>query len=118
MFLNRWFYRKLPRNKRPLEARVTLCYRPLNADINPLDECSAELERSTLGVDSEHRPPVINILFGTHKYSDEKAGTAARSKARLNGSRRRTSSASCMRGSSDDERRSWDCWKNPPKKLN
>ncbi len=39
-----------------------------------LVKCSAELERSTLGIDGEHQATTINILLGSHRYSDEKAG--------------------------------------------
>jgi hypothetical protein len=39
-----------------------------------LTKCAVELERNTLGIDGEHRPPVINVLIGTHRYNGEKAG--------------------------------------------
>lgn len=40
-----------------------------------LVKCASELERSTLGIDDEgHRPPVINVIIGSHRYDGEKAG--------------------------------------------
>jgi hypothetical protein len=40
-----------------------------------LTKCATELERSTLGIDDgEHRPTVINVVIGTHRYNGEKAG--------------------------------------------
>jgi hypothetical protein len=39
-----------------------------------LTKCAVEVERSTIGVDGEHRATTINVLMGVHRYDDERVG--------------------------------------------
>jgi hypothetical protein len=81
-----------------------------------LTKCAVELERSTIGVDGEHRSPVINILFGTHKYSDEKAGNSGEVEGEVEWKPQEAVEREQYDRLNDEERRSWCTWKNPPPK--
>jgi hypothetical protein len=78
-----------------------------------LVKCSAELERSTLGIDGEHSPTAIHILFGRHAYRDE-AGDKAEPEEWMS-----LEDAEAQQYSQLDEagRRAWLSWKEAPKKL-
>jgi hypothetical protein len=82
-----------------------------------LVKCSAELEGRTLGIDGDHRPPVINILFGTHKYRDEKAGDSGEVEGEVEWKPQEAIEREQYDRLNDEERRSWCTWKNPPPKL-
>lgn len=82
-----------------------------------LTKCATELERSTLGVDDEqHRPAVIKLLFGTHKYSDEKADSGEVDEGNIEWKSSEDVEREEYEKLNDDERRTWDSWKNPPQK--
>ncbi len=81
-----------------------------------LVKCSAELERSTIGVDGENRPPVINVLFGVHKYADEKAGDSGDVEGEVEWKLQEDVEREEYEMLNDDERRIWESWKNPPRK--
>lgn len=81
-----------------------------------LTKCATELERSTLGVDGEHRPSVIQVLFGTHKYSDEKAGDSGEVEGEIEWKSQEDIDREEYERLNDDERRAWESWKTPPQK--
>jgi hypothetical protein len=80
-----------------------------------LVKCSAELERSTIGVDGEQRPPVINILFGVHKYADEKAGDGPEVEGEIEWIPQEDVERKEYESLNPEERAGWETWKNPPK---
>lgn len=77
-----------------------------------LVKCSAELERSTLGLAAESHP-VINVLFGKHRYSDEKAGEEGEAEWETQESVERKQYLRL----DENGRAAWRRWKNPPKLL-
>jgi hypothetical protein len=80
-----------------------------------LTRTAIEIERSTTGEDGEHRPTAINILIGSHRYQDEKAGESGEVEWKPLEEVERMEYESL----SPQERSGWESWKNPPqKKLN
>jgi hypothetical protein len=83
-----------------------------------LTKCATELERSTLGIDGEqHRPTTINILFGTHRYSDEGNGNNGEVEGEVEYKSQDAVDREQYDKLDDEGRRSWRTWKNPPPKL-
>lgn len=80
-----------------------------------LTKCATELERSTIGIDGEHRPTVINILFGTHRYSDEKAGDSGEVEGEVEWMPVEDIEREQYESLSPEERVARDSWKTPPK---
>lgn len=82
-----------------------------------LTKCAVELERSTLGIDGEHRPPVINVLIGSHRYDDEKAGDSGVVVDDEDGEYRTWQDVERMEYErmSPEQRAASDVWKVPPK---
>jgi hypothetical protein len=76
-----------------------------------LTKCAIEIERSTTGEDGGHRPAVINVLIGTHRYSDEKAGESGEVEWIPYEDAERTEYESL----SPEEKAVWNSWKAPPK---
>jgi hypothetical protein len=77
-----------------------------------LTRTAIEIERSTTGEDGEHRPTVINVLIGSHRYADEKAGESGEVEWKPQAAVEREE----YERLNDDERRALDSWKNPPQK--
>jgi hypothetical protein len=83
-----------------------------------LTKCAIEIERTTTGEDGEgHRPTTINILFGTHKYSGEKAGDSGEVEGEVEWRSQEAVDREQYEKLDDEGRRSWRTWKNPPPKL-
>jgi hypothetical protein len=93
-----------------VEAKLPLQLAP--EQISLLVKCASELEKNTLGVKAEDRVTAINILVGSHKYDDEVGE---------NGKEKFVPMAEIERREyerlSEDERRTWESWKDAPKLL-
>lgn len=80
-----------------------------------LVRCATELERSTLGVDAEHSPTEIRILFGRHTYSDEVGGNGEAEPEAWTSLE--DAEAHQFERLDDEQRKSWLRWRDAPKKL-
>jgi hypothetical protein len=96
-----------------IEQRLPLHLAP--EQIALLTKCAIEIERSTTGEGGDRRPPTINILLGVHQYDDEKAGDSRQVEGESEWIPQPDFEREQYERLSDEERRSLDVWKDPPK---
>jgi hypothetical protein len=81
-----------------------------------LTKCATELERSTIGIDVEHRSTVINVLLGTHRYNDEKAGASGEVEGEVEWKPLEDVEREQYEKLTAEEQAVWESWKDPPQK--
>jgi hypothetical protein len=81
-----------------------------------LTKCAIEIERSTTGEDGEHRPTAINILIGSHRYQDERAGESGEVEREVEWKPLEAAERMEYESLSPQERSGWESWKDPPQK--
>ena len=76
-----------------------------------LTKCAVDLEARTIGMDREQTTTEIHVLFRSHKYAGEQGSGDEAEEWKSQEAVEREQYARLT----DDERRSWERWKDPPK---